>query len=141
MTWVLHQQGSSKVGEINAWIGRLNRRIASSNKCVCGSKPTLAELPKRPVFGIPMKRDLKRLQMSSSPRKLLRSTFLGWILNFRSGDMGLVVSTGLEVTRQGAITWEKRLWKDRITGEKKRRKKIMKFYKTIITCCLKSTGQ
>ncbi len=79
---------------------------------VCASSPTLAELSKHPVFGIPMKMDLKRLQMSwcniSSPRKLLKSTFLVWILNFRSGDMGLAVSTGLEVTRQGAITWGKK---------------------------------
>lgn len=80
-----------------------------SIKCVSGSSPTLAKLPKHHVFGIPMKTDIKRLQMSwcniSSPRKLLRSTFLGWILSFRSGDMEMVVSTGLEVIRQGAITW------------------------------------
>lgn len=120
VTWVLHQQVSSlareKVGEINALVGCLNGRIATSSViyqvCVCGSSPTLAELPKHPVFGIPMKMDLKRLQMSwcniSSPRKLLRSTFLGWILNFRSGDMGMAISTGLEVTRHGAITWGKK---------------------------------
>lgn len=109
VTWVLHQQGSSlaqeKVGEINA-------PSVIYQVCVCGSSPTLAELPKHPVFGIPMKMDLKRLQMSwcniSSPRKLLRSTFLGLILNFRSVDMGMAVSTGLEVTRQGAITWGKK---------------------------------
>ncbi len=106
---------------------------------------TLAEFPKHPVFGIPMKMDLKRLQMSwchiSSPRKLLRSTFLGWILNFRSGDMGLAVSTGLEVTRQGAITWGKKAVERQDHWGKKRGKKSMKYYKTIITCCIKSTGQ
>lgn len=52
----------------------------------------------------------------SSPRKLLRSTFLGWILNFRSGNGGLY-STGGDKTR--CNYWAKRLWKDRITGEKK----------------------
>ncbi len=113
--------------------------------CVCGSSPTLAELPKHPVFGIPMKMDLKRLQMSwcniLSPRKLLRSTFLGWILNFRSGDMGMAISTGLEVTRQGAITWGKKGCGKTGSLGKKRGKKSMKYYKTIITCCLKSTGQ
>lgn len=94
-----------------------------SIKCVCGSSPTLAELPKHHVFSIPMDfQDIKRLKMSwwniLSPRKLLRTTFLGWILSFRSGDMGMAVSTGLEVTRQGAITWEKGCGKAGSLGKK-----------------------
>lgn len=50
------------------------------------------------------------------------------------------VSTGLVVTRQVAITGQKGCGKTGSLGKKKRGKRGMKYYKTIITCCLKSIG-
>lgn len=53
----------------------------------------------------------------------------------------MAVSTGLVVTRQGAITGQKGCGKTGSLGKKKRGKKGMKYYKTIITYCLKRIGQ
>lgn len=56
---------------------------------------------------------------------------------WRYGNGGLY-RTGGDKTRR--IYLGKRLWKGRITGGKKKKKKSMKYFKTIITC-LKCRGQ